>query len=84
MPSTAPAARYLWTYDPQVWKIHPHAMNYNFAVNRGVAYADGRIFATALDGRLTALDAKTGKPLWTAQTVRGNERADRHRRAARV
>ena len=44
-------------------------MIFNFGVNRGVAYADGRIFATALDGRLTALDAKTGTPIWTAQTV---------------
>ncbi len=63
------SGKILWTYDPQVWKVHPHAMNYNFGVNRGVAYADGRIFATALDGRLTALDAKTGTPIWTAQTV---------------
>ncbi len=59
----------LWTYDPQVWKVNPNAMHFNFAVNRGVAYANGRIFATALDGRLSALDAKTGKVLWTAQTV---------------
>ncbi len=63
------SGKILWTYDPQVWKTNPNAMHYNFAVNRGVAYADGRVFATALDGRLTALDAKTGKPLWTAQTV---------------
>jgi quinohemoprotein ethanol dehydrogenase len=63
------SGKILWTYDPEVWKVHPRSMMFNFAVNRGVAYADGRIFATALDGRLTALDAKTGKPLWTAQTV---------------
>lgn len=63
------SGKILWTYDPQVWKTNPHAMNFNFSVNRGVAYDNGRIFATALDGRLTALDAKTGKPIWTAQTV---------------
>jgi quinohemoprotein ethanol dehydrogenase len=63
------SGKILWTYDPQVWKTNPNAMHFNFAVNRGVAYADGRIFATALDGRLSALDAKTGKVLWTAQTV---------------
>lgn len=35
-------------------------------VNRGVAYADGMIFANALDGKVYALDAKTGKVAWTA------------------
>ncbi|MCB4812374.1 methanol/ethanol family PQQ-dependent dehydrogenase [Methylovorus menthalis] len=33
-------------------------------VNRGLAYDDGRIFKTQLDGHLVALDAKTGKELW--------------------
>lgn len=35
-------------------------------VNRGVAYADGMIFANALDGKVYALDAKTGNVVWTA------------------
>lgn len=35
-------------------------------VNRGVSYADGKIFASILDGHIYALDAKTGKVLWTA------------------
>src|SRR5262249_29881700 len=30
---------------------------------------DGKIFAGILDGRLVALDAKTGKVLWTVDTV---------------
>ena len=59
----------LWTYDPQVWKHNPAKMHLNFPVNRGVAYADGRIFSAALDGRLFALDAKTGKHLWTVETT---------------
>jgi PQQ-dependent dehydrogenase (methanol/ethanol family) len=33
-------------------------------VNRGVAYADGRIFFNQLDGNTVALDANTGKELW--------------------
>ena len=36
-------------------------------VNRGVAYADGKVFATTLDAHLYALDAKTGKVLWSVQ-----------------
>jgi len=37
--------------------------------NRGVAYADGKIFIGRLDGKLTALDAATGKELWTSTVV---------------
>jgi glucose dehydrogenase len=33
-------------------------------VNRGVAYADGKIFLQQADTTLVALDAKTGKELW--------------------
>jgi quinohemoprotein ethanol dehydrogenase len=40
-----------------------------FGANRGAAYADGRVFSATLDGRLIALDAKTGSLLWSVQTV---------------
>ena len=33
-------------------------------VNRGVAYADGKIFLNQADTTLVALDAKTGKEVW--------------------
>ena len=33
-------------------------------VNRGVAYADGKIFLNQLDTHTVALDAETGKELW--------------------
>jgi PQQ-dependent dehydrogenase (methanol/ethanol family) len=32
--------------------------------NRGVAVARGKVFVGSVDGRLIALDATTGKPLW--------------------
>jgi glucose dehydrogenase len=32
--------------------------------NRGVAVADGRVFIGTVDGRLVALEARSGKPLW--------------------
>jgi alcohol dehydrogenase (cytochrome c) len=35
-----------------------------YSVNRGVAYLDGRVFRGTTDGRVFALDAKTGKQLW--------------------
>jgi quinohemoprotein ethanol dehydrogenase len=59
----------LWRFDPQTWKYDPAKLHYMLAVNRGVAYADGRVFSAALDGRLFALDARTGKLLWSVQTV---------------
>ena len=49
------------------WK-HTYAYrpgpDFDLKVNRGVAYADGRLFRGANDGRLYALDARTGKELW--------------------
>src|SRR5204863_8604549 len=36
-------------------------------VNRGAAYADGRVFFNALDGQTFALDARSGKELWRSK-----------------
>ncbi len=36
-------------------------------VNRGLAYGDGKIFLQQADTVLTALDAKTGKRVWSVQ-----------------
>jgi alcohol dehydrogenase (cytochrome c) len=36
---------------------------------RGVAYDNGKIFVGRLDGKLAALDAKTGKELWVTTVV---------------
>ncbi len=63
------SGKLLWRYDPETWKHNPFKMDFNFAANRGAAYADGRVFAAALDGRLVALDAKTGKLLWSVETT---------------
>jgi quinohemoprotein ethanol dehydrogenase len=58
----------LWRYDPEVPRAYgPKACC--DVVNRGVAHAGGRIFFGSLDGRLTALDAKTGKRIWEVLTV---------------
>ncbi|MDG2001872.1 MAG: PQQ-binding-like beta-propeller repeat protein [Novosphingobium sp.] len=58
-----------WKYDPRTWKFNPSKLVLNFAASRGLAFADGRIFIAAFDGRLIALDADTGKQLWNAETV---------------
>ena len=38
-------------------------------VNRGVAMYDGSVYVGLLDGRLVALDAETGTPVWAVQTT---------------
>ncbi|MBA2352555.1 MAG: methanol/ethanol family PQQ-dependent dehydrogenase [Burkholderiales bacterium] len=41
-------------------------------VNRGVAYAEGKIFLQQADTNLVALDAKSGKELWKTKNGEGN------------
>lgn len=58
----------LWDYDPHV----PGAWAVNGCcdvVNRGVAVWEGKVFVGTFDGRLVALDAKTGKPVWDVNTI---------------
>jgi quinohemoprotein ethanol dehydrogenase len=63
----AVSGKLLWKFDPQTWKRRPDKMN--FGANRGLAYEDGRIFVAEMDGRVDALDAKTGKLLWSAESI---------------
>jgi quinohemoprotein ethanol dehydrogenase len=65
----AASGKLLWKYDPQTWKRNPMAMHFSFGANRGVAYEKGKVFVAAIDGRLIALDAKTGREIWVAQSV---------------
>ena len=43
--STASAASCCGSIEPETWKHNPAKMRFSFAVNRGAAYADGRIFS---------------------------------------
>jgi PQQ-dependent dehydrogenase (methanol/ethanol family) len=61
----------LWEYDPQVLK-NKAADACCDVVNRGVAAWNGKIYLGALDGRLIALDGKTGKEVWSKQTTDTN------------
>ena len=57
-----------WTYDPNVprWKGRDACCD---VVNRGAALWKGRVYIGTIDGRLVALDAKTGALDWEVQTV---------------
>ncbi len=64
----AKTGKLLWSYDPAV----PRALGVRGCcdvVNRGVAAWQGKIFVGTFDGRLVALDARTGKPVWSVMTV---------------
>src|ERR1700719_2659184 len=54
----------LWKYEP---RQDPNVIPIMCCdtVNRGVAYADGKIFLHQADTTLVALDAKTGKVVWS-------------------
>src|SRR5690242_4005024 len=56
----------LWKYEP---KQDPNVIPVMCCdtVNRGLAYADGKLFLNQADTTLVALDAKTGKVLWSVK-----------------
>ena len=56
----------VWAYEP---KQDPNVIPVMCCdtVNRGVSYADGKIFLHQADTTLVALDAKTGKVVWSVK-----------------
>jgi len=57
-----------WRYSPEVPKdIEQYACC--DVVNRGAAYANGKVFVGRLDAHIVALDAKTGKEAWKTQII---------------
>jgi len=63
----AATGKLLWSYDPEV----PREVGVKGCcdvVNRGVAAWKGKIYVGTFDGRLVALDARTGKPKWSVVT----------------
>ena len=70
----ARTGKLLWSFDPKV----PEATARNGCcdiVTRGLAAWKGKIYVGALDGRLFALDAKTGKPVWSVNTFDDGQKA---------
>jgi quinohemoprotein ethanol dehydrogenase len=64
----AATGKLLWTYDPEAWRAAGHKMRAGWGI-RGIAYDNGKLFAGTIGGQLIAVDARTGKPLWSVQTV---------------
>jgi len=58
----------LWSFDPEVDRSRASVMCCD-VVNRGVAIWGDTIFTGTIDGRLIALDARTGAKKWDVLTV---------------
>src|SRR4051794_6758834 len=57
-----------WTWDPKVPRDRAYFVCCD-VVNRGVAVHNGKVYVGTLDGRLVALDQRTGTPVWSVQTT---------------
>jgi len=77
--STSTGPRYVFAFNAKdgamKWKYEPELPT-DFAAtvccgldSRGVAYANGKVFVTRLDAKMVALDANTGKELWSVTVV---------------
>ncbi|GBR41770.1 alcohol dehydrogenase large subunit [Neoasaia chiangmaiensis NBRC 101099] len=64
----AATGKLLWAYDP---KVPGNIADKGCCdtVNRGAAYWNGKVYFGTFDGRLIALDAKTGKLVWSVYTI---------------
>jgi quinohemoprotein ethanol dehydrogenase len=63
----ARTGRQLWKWDPEVNRAAVQAKICCGVVNRGVALYEGKVIAPVIDGRLVALDASSGKPVWESR-----------------
>jgi quinohemoprotein ethanol dehydrogenase len=68
----ARTGRLLWRFDPEVGKAAGRKLRYSWGP-RGVAFWNGKVFVGTTDGRLIAIDATTGKQMWSQLTVQAND-----------
>ncbi len=66
----AASGKLLWRYDPEVAAVAGEKLRAAHGI-RGIAYWNGLIYTGTQDGRLIAIDAHSGKPIWTVQTTEG-------------
>lgn len=57
------AGEVLWTYEPEP-REYAQGVACCDVVNRGAAYANGKVVYTLLDGTVVAVNAATGKQVW--------------------
>ena len=64
----AKTGKELWAHDTGAAQRAGHRMRQAWG-SRGIAWWNGKVYTGTVDGRLVALDAKTGKELWSVNTV---------------
>lgn len=64
----AATGRELWRFDPKVAEVAGERMRVGWGI-RGLAYWNGKIYFGTYDGRLIAVDAKSGQLVWEVQTL---------------
>lgn len=64
----AKTGKVLWEYDPETLKHAGDRARIMFDLSRGLAFYKGKVIIATADGRLIALDAKSGTKLWSTQT----------------
>jgi quinohemoprotein ethanol dehydrogenase len=64
----AKTGRVLWTYDPVVPSIAGDKLQAGWG-SRGIAFWNGKVYVGTQDGRLLAVDAGTGKLVWSIVTT---------------
>jgi len=68
----ATTGRLLWTYDPKATLVAGRKLRDAWGI-RGIAYWNAKIYAGTHDGRLIAIDAKTGKLIWSVRTTQAGD-----------
>jgi quinohemoprotein ethanol dehydrogenase len=58
----------IWRFDPEVPPDHARRSCCG-VISRGLAVYQGRVYVATLDGRLIALDAGSGEPVWEVDTI---------------
>jgi len=58
----------IWQYDPEVGKAVKGKRQVGWVHSRGISFYEGKVFTATWDGRLIALDAKTGAKIWSVET----------------
>ncbi len=66
----AATGKVLWTYDPKVPPAYGRKACCDI-VSRGLSVWKGKVIIATLDGRLIALDARSGQPVWSVDTFAG-------------
>ncbi|RYM01570.1 PQQ-dependent dehydrogenase, methanol/ethanol family [Sphingobium indicum] len=63
----AKTGKLLWRHDPHAAEAAGPNLRLGWG-SRGIAWGNGKIYTGTQDGRLIAIDARTGKEVWSVQT----------------